>query len=154
MSLRQVALGLALLALVPSSVATTGCGPANQYVVRGTERSVGVDGIIEITRTASDVNVVTVNLVNLPPPERHDRDKKTFVVWITPKDGAPIRAGSLDYDASNRRGSLRVTTPNDEVFVQVTAETGPRASAPSDFIVVSRHVTLKTGDKPELSAAR
>jgi len=122
---------------------TIGCGLSSEYTVQGTERSVGVDGVIEITRKVEDVNVVNVALVNLPPPERHQQGLKAFVVWLTPEDGEPIRAGRLRYDPGARRGSLRVTTPNDQVFVQVTAERSSRVPAPGDFVVISSHVALR-----------
>lgn len=119
------------------------CGGAGQFVVTGTERSVGVDGVIEIVRQQEDINVIDVVLINLPPPERHEKGRKHFVVWLTPKDGQPIRAGRLSYDPDARRGTLRATTPNDQVFVQVTAESTSRINQPSDFVVISRHVSLK-----------
>lgn len=135
--------------IATSAVALLGtgaaCGGASQYVVTGTEKSVGVDGVIEITRSQEDVNEVSVLLVNLPPPERHDKGLKVFVVWLTPKDGEPVKAGRLAYDSEGRRGSLRATTPNDQVYVQVTAESSSRVAKPSDFVVVSKHVTLKSG---------
>lgn len=129
--------------LIAAASLASACGGGAQYVVRGTDRSVGVDGVISIESQAEDVNVVSVELVNLPPPERHDKAKKAFVVWLTPADGEPIRAGRLAYDSQARIGKLQATTPNDQVFVQVTAEEDSTAPQPSDFVVISRHVVLK-----------
>jgi hypothetical protein len=128
---------IAVAGLVPA------CAQNNQYLVRGTDRSVGVDGVITIKPQSEDVNVVSVELVNLPPPERHDKAKKAFVVWITATDGTPIRAGRLTYDSQARIGTLQATTPNDQVFVQVTAEEDSAAPKPSDFVLISKHVVLK-----------
>ncbi len=119
------------------------CAQTNQYTVRGSDKSVGVDGVITIKPQSEDVNVVSVELVNLPPPERHDKSKKVFVVWITTPDGTPIRAGRLAYDADARIGTLQATTPNDQVFVQVTAEEDSVVAKPSDFVLVSKHVALR-----------
>ncbi|MCB9732415.1 MAG: hypothetical protein H6745_07380 [Deltaproteobacteria bacterium] len=121
------------------------CSTSSEYVVQGTEKSVGCDGVIEITRDQEDVNVVNVVVVNLPPPERHQKNLRAFVVWLTAKDGAPVRAGRLAYDPDARRGTLRVTTPNDQVFVQITAETSSRVDKPSEFVIMSKHVTLTGG---------
>lgn len=138
--MREFLIAVSLAAPLMTAV---GCGSSAQYVVRGTEKSVGVDGTITIQPQSEDVNVVSVELVNLPPPERHDKTKKVFVVWLTPTDGAPIRAGRLAYDSDSRAGRLMATTPNDQVFVQVTAEEDSTATKPSDFVVISKHVVLK-----------
>jgi hypothetical protein len=139
--------------IIAGLIATAGglpaCASSVSYVVRGTERSIGVDGLITIEPQSEDVNLVSVDLVNLPPPERHDRRKRVFVVWLTPVDSVnnaekkPIRAGRLAYDAGARAGHLRATTPNDLVYVQITAEEDSAAESPSDFVVISKQVTLK-----------
>lgn len=141
---------LIIASLIAAPAVVSGCGNTAQYLVRGTEKSVGVDGTITIKPQSEDVNVVSVDLVNLPPPERHDKTKKVFVVWLTPVDGAPVRAGRLAYDSDARAGQLMATTPNDQVFVQVTAEEDSMATKPSDFVVISKHVVLK---RPGTSAA-
>lgn len=141
-----------IAALVVGSLGFGGvaaCASSSEYTVRGSEKSVGVDGTITIQPQSEDVNVVSVELVNLPPPERHDKTKKVFVVWLTPVDGTTIRAGRLSYDPKTRVGTLQATTPNDVVFVQVTAEEESIAPKPSDFVVVSKHVTLK---RPEAAS--
>lgn len=129
--------------IAASGAAVSGCGTRAEYVVQGTERSIGVDGTIVITPHLEDINLVDIELINLPPPERHESTKKTFVVWLTPQDGAPIRAGRLAYDPDDRRGILQAMTPNDAVFVQVTAEESSDVAKPSDFVVISRHVVLR-----------
>lgn len=132
-----------IIAATTATGALGACGGNAQYVVRGTEKSIGVDGVITIQPQSEDVNVVSVELVNLPPPERHEKSKKAFIVWLTPTDGPPIRAGRLAYDPDERAGRLQATTPNDQVFVQVTAEETSTAPKPSDFVVISKHVVLK-----------
>lgn len=121
------------------------CSTSSEYVVQGTEKSVGCDGVIEITRDQADVNMVNVVVVNLPPPERHQKNLRAFVVWLTAKDGVAVRAGRLTYDPDARRGTLRVTTPNDQVFVQITAEASSRVDKPSEFVIMSKHVALTGG---------
>jgi hypothetical protein len=134
---------IASLIAISGAATASGCGTRAEYLVQGTERSIGVDGLITITPHQEDVNLVQVELINLPPPERHDRMKRAFVVWLTPQDGAPIRAGRLAYDRESRRGVLQAMTPNDALFVQITAEDASDVTKPSDFVVVSRHVVLK-----------
>ncbi len=129
--------------LIATVSAAPACTTTASYVVRGTERSIGVDGLITIAPQSEDVNVVSVELVNLPPPERHERKKKVFVVWLTPLGGKPVRAGRLAYDPGSRMGELRATTPNDQVYVQVTAEEDSSVEGPSDFVVISKQVVLK-----------
>ena len=141
------------LLVIGAGAPMVACGSGAEYVVRGTDKSVGIDGVIAITPQQEDVNLVTVDLVNLPPPERHEKNKKFFVVWLTPFDGQVIKAGRLAYDADARRGVLRATIPTDQVFVQVTAESAPDVSKPSDFVVISKHVELKRGGGGETGAA-
>ncbi len=136
--------------MIAGSLLATGTGMgagcatvATEYVVRGSDRSVGVDGVIGIHTEREDVNVVSVELVNLPPPERHDPTRRAFVVWITPTDGGVIKAGRLAYDADSRKGVLHATTPNDEVFVQVTIEENSAVTQPSEFVLISKNVMLK-----------
>lgn len=136
-----------LIAVLTLGWGLSACAQNTQYLVRGTDRSVGIDGVITIQPQSEDVNLVEVELVNLPPPERHDRDRTAFVVWLTPLDGIPIRAGRLAYDADSRAGSLSATTPNDQVFVQVTAEEISSVETPSDFVLVSKHVALTRGEE-------
>lgn len=135
--------------LVASLFTLAACSSNAEYVVQGTERSVGIDGTITITPQQEDVNLITVDLVNLPPPDRHEKNKKFFVVWLTPFDGSLVKAGRLAYDAAARHGVLIATIPNDQVFVQVTAESTPDAKTPSDFVVVSKHVELKRSGGPD-----
>lgn len=132
-----------IIAGVIATAAVAGCGTRAEYMVQGTERSIGVDGLIVIEPHLEDVNRLRIELVNLPPPERHGGSKRAFVVWLTPQDGTPIRAGRLAYDAEDRVGHLEAMTPNDAVFVQITAEATSDVSEPSDYVVISRHVVLK-----------
>jgi|GEM_PF-1558511 len=132
-----------IMATVIAATATLGCGTRAEYMVQGTERSIGVDGLIVIEPHQEDVNRLHIELVNLPPPERHGVGKRAFVVWLTPQDGVPIRAGRLAYDPDDRVGFLEAMTPNDAVFVQITAESASDVPEPSDYVVISRHVVLK-----------
>jgi hypothetical protein len=133
---------LTALASIVATIALAACATRAEYVVEGTERSVGVDGLITISPLRADVNHVRVELEHLPPPERHDRRARVFVVWLTPPDGAAIRAGRLAYDRDSRRGLLEATTPNDAIHVRVTAERESAPTTPSEAVVVSRNVVL------------
>ena len=114
---------------IDKSFAAPACGGGAEFVVRGTEKSVGVDGVIQITHQQEDVNLVTVDLVNLPPAERHERSKKYFIVWLTPADGQVIKAGRQSRpeltSALHRlspRGELQERTLT---VAQLVAELGP-----------------------------
>ncbi|MCC6621561.1 MAG: hypothetical protein IT385_09930 [Deltaproteobacteria bacterium] len=151
---KQLVVWMSRALVVTGGLAGAACGGGSEFVVRGTEKSVGIDGVIAMTHQQEDVNLVTVDLVNLPPAERHDRNKKYFIVWLTPAEGTVIKAGRLAYDADARRGVLRATIPTDQVFVQVTAESLPDAATPSDFVIVSKHVSIKrAGDEGETGAS-
>ncbi len=124
---------------------TMGCGLSQRTAVQGTTKSVGTDAVIEIVHLEEDVNMVKVELINLPPPERHKEGLKHFVVWIKPltQGAVAIKAGRLAYDAEARTGVLEATTPNHELYVQVTAEETSKVTKPGSFLVLDGHVVLK-----------
>ncbi len=140
------------------AVMLAACGSGKAFYAHGTSTSVGVDALIEIEQQSEDVHVVNVDLMNLPPPERHDPNMRNFVVWVTPSartgdsflpaaNYAPQRMGRLAYNPDERRGTLSCTTPNEAVFIQVTVEDTPNPAAPSQMVVVNKHVFVGSGQQ-------
>lgn len=137
------------------AVMLAACGSGKAFYAHGTSASVGVDALIEIEQQSEDVHIVNVDLMNLPPPERHDPNKRAFVVWVTPSSrvgdsfvpagNMAQRMGRLAYNPDERRGTLTCTTPNEAVFIQVTAEDSANPAAPSPMVVVSKHVFVGSG---------
>ncbi len=103
-----------------------GCGgaTAREVPIEGTRARLlsGPDGRIAVVETPEGNRSVQIQVDDLPTPQRYDRQASTFVVWIVPARGVPIRAGELDYDRRSHYGHANVVTPYDRFHVVVTAE--------------------------------
>ncbi|MBX3251170.1 MAG: anti-sigma factor [Myxococcales bacterium] len=134
--LRDVIRVLGLSAIL---FAVSACGGPQRYVVTGTERAAGADGEVVIEKIEGS-RMVTVNVENLPPPDRITAGATVYVVWIKPQGAAPTMAGLLEYNASNRKGRMRATTPHQRFTVMVTAEVDGTVASPSEIIVLRQEV--------------
>lgn len=139
MRLRAILLVISLVS-VPLLAA---CGGPSEFPVVGTPRSAGTDGMVTVEEIEGGNYLVLVEVQHLPPPERVSEDASTYVVWIKPEDSGPVKAGRLGYDADERSGTMRATTPAGGNFsVLITAESDDTVSEPSDVIVVQREVSM------------
>lgn len=138
MRLRTILLVLAL----SSGLLGTACG-SDEFQVVGTPRAAGADGTVTVEEIEGGNYLVLVEVEHLPPPDRIAEDATVYVVWIKPEDGAPVKAGRLEYDPDERTGTVRATTPAAETFfVLITAEPDDTTNEPSDAIVVQREVSM------------
>ncbi len=139
MRLRAILLVLAL----GSAPLMAGCGGPSEFPVVGTPRSAGTDGTVTVEEIEGGNYLVLVEVQHLPPPNRVSEDASTYVVWIKPEDGGPVKAGRLGYDEDERTGTMRATTPAGGAFtVLITAESDDTTNEPSDVIVVQREVDM------------
>ncbi len=130
----QNILKLALFALL-----LVGCGGPSEYIVTGTERAAGTDGLVTV-ETIEGNRMVTVEMEHLPPASRISESATLYVVWIKPQGGTPSMAGRLEYDDDERSGTMRATTPHTEFELLITAETDATATSPSDIVVARQRV--------------
>jgi len=77
---------------------------------------------------------------HLPPPARLGDGLTTYVVWLQEDGGQPQKAGVLEYDDSDRSGTMRATTPNSGVTLIVTAEQNRDVVSPSEIVVARREL--------------
>lgn len=126
-------IGAALLA------AFVGCGGPAEYVVTGTQRAAGADGLITVEEIEGN-RLVTVEIEHLPPPNRISDSATVYIVWIKPERGQPTMAGRLEFDPEDRIGRMRATTPHRHFTILVTAEADPEADSPSDVVVARQEV--------------
>ncbi|MEM9075113.1 MAG: hypothetical protein AAGE52_41835, partial [Myxococcota bacterium] len=115
------------------------CGGPSEYVITGTERTAGTDGMVIVEEIEGN-RMVTVELEHLPPPNRISDSAMLYVVWIKPDGGQPSMAGRLEYDEDDRAGRMRATTPHTSFTVMVTAEDDPATSSPSDVVIARQEV--------------
>ncbi len=125
---------------------TVGCGggaAAREVPIGGTRARLlsGPDGQIAVVRTPEGNRQVEVRLDDLPAPHVYDRDASSFVVWIVPFRGVPVRAGELRYDAKTHYGSANVVTPYDRFRILVTAEPPNRdLDEPGSNVIVNQEI--------------
>ena len=117
------------------------CGGPAEYALAGTARAPGTDGLLTVETIEGGNKLATVELENLPPPDRLGDGMTTYVVWFQEQGSPPTKAGALGYDADDRTGRMTATTPTQSGFVFIiTAEADPNAPSPSDVIVVRTEV--------------
>ena len=112
------------------------CGGPQEYVLTGTSRSPGSDGMMIVEDTGGN-HMITVELEHLPPPQRFSQGKH-YVVWIKPNNGVPQMAGQLDYDPDERVGRMTATTPVSRFELLVTVERALNVSSPSEIIIAKK----------------
>lgn len=130
----QNILKLSLFALL-----LTGCGGPSEYIITGTERAVGTDGMATVEMIEGN-RMVTVELEHLPPASRVSESATVYIVWIKPQGGTPSMAGRLEYDDDERTGTMRATTPHANFQLLITAETDATVTSPSDIVVARQQV--------------
>ncbi len=125
-------------ALVLVTLLAAGCGSAPGTRARMLTPPGGQIAVVETPRGNRRVDI---EVDHIAPPSAYAPGATGFVVWIVPREGAPIRAGEIDYDARARAGAASVLTPYDEFRVLVTAERADRAGvAPGEHVVVDREI--------------
>ena len=129
-------LGAALI----GAVGLVACGGPNKYYVTGTGTSASADAHIQVAKRETGNKLVTIDIQNLPPPDRVAEDAKAFVVWFSTKGQPTQKAGHLQYDKDERVGKAEATCAYDSFTVLVTAEGSDEAASPSDKIVIRQEV--------------
>lgn len=114
------------------------CGPS-EYIVTGTDRAAGADGLVTLEDIEGGNHLVNVEIQHLPPPDRLGSGLNTYVVWFFGQ-GDPRLASVLEYDEDDRSGNATATSPDGSFELVVTAENTRSPSTPSDVIVARRRV--------------
>ena len=127
---QRLVLGAALL----GTGGLVGCGGPNKYYVTGTGTAASADAHIKVEKRETGNKLVTIDIQNLPPPDRVAEDAEAFVVWFTTKGQPTQKAGHLQYDKDERVGKA------EEFTVLVTAEESAEAGSPSSKVVIRQEV--------------
>jgi len=114
------------------------CGGPSEYVLTGTARAAGTDGMMIVEDTGGN-HMLTVELEHLPPPDRVSQGGQHYVVWIKARNGTPQMLGQLDYDADERVGRMTATSPHGSFELLISVERSMTASHPSDVLVVRKN---------------
>ena len=97
-------------------------------------------GSLSVERIQGGQRVVTLQLNQLPPPERIAPGLRAFVVWLEDPRGRKVKVGTLHYDRTHQSGNLLATTALADFTVRVTGERDDRISAPSGVLLAERRV--------------
>lgn len=121
-------------------LALSACGGPSEYVIVGTARAAGADGVITVEATESN-NMLSIEVENLAPPGRISEGTTVYVVWFKAPTGSPTAQGTLEYDPDDRIGRFTATSPHPELQVIVSAEVDATANSPSEVIILRQDVT-------------
>ena len=131
---------LRIISLVFALCALAACGGPSEFVVVGTARAVGADGLVTMEK-ADGNNLVNISLENLPPPGRVSDGATVYAVWFKPQGTTPQMQGSLDYDPDARTGTLQATTPHLALELVISAEVDATVNSPSDVVIVRQEIS-------------
>lgn len=121
-------------------LALSACGGPSEYIIVGTARAAGADGLITVEKTESN-NLVNIEVENLAPPGRISEGTTVYVVWFKAPTGSPTAQGTLEYDPDDRVGRFSATSPHTELQVIVSAEVDATANSPSEIVILRQDVT-------------
>ena len=111
--------------------------------ISSSSRAHGTDhlvGSLSVERIQGGQRVVTLQLNQLPPPERIAPGLRAFVVWLEDPRGRKVKVGTLHYDRMHHSGNLLATTGLAAFTVRVTGERDDQTSAPSGVLLAERRV--------------
>ncbi|MFK7999350.1 MAG: hypothetical protein AB8H86_07120 [Polyangiales bacterium] len=120
-------------------LALSACGGPSEYVVVGTARAAGADGLITVEKTESN-NLLSIEVENLAPPGRISEGTTVYVVWFKPPTGPLTAQGTLEYDPDDRVGRFSATSIHAELQVIVSAEIDATANSPSEVVILRQDV--------------
>jgi hypothetical protein len=128
--------------LVALCIVAAACGADGRFVIIGTARAPSTSGIVEVDDIDGGSTLVNVHLEHLHPPTRLDPGYTGYVVWFEHEGQAPIRAGTLTYDASARTGDFSGTSPMQAFVVKITAEREAAPSRPGTHVIAAQAVGI------------
>jgi hypothetical protein len=114
------------------------------YTLNTSPKVAAADGKVVVSPGKDGNQTVDINVQRLAQPQKVFEGTSTYVVWLIAPDGAPTNIGVLPLD-SDLKGSLETKTPFKTFQVEVTAESTPSATRPTDDNrVMSASVRLPT----------
>jgi len=93
----------------------------------------------EITHDSNGNTVVKLDVKHLARPENLTPPASVYVVWIQPRDGAPIKEGQLQVN-NDLSAHFRTPTTYKTFRLFVTAEQSAEVTSPSGQQVLSQEV--------------
>ena len=94
----------------------------------------------ELTHDDNGNTIVDLKVKHLAKPENLSPPRSVYVVWIQPRDGAPIKQGQLQVN-SNLEGEFKSPTTYKTFEIFVTAEDASSVTQPQGQEVLRQNVT-------------
>jgi len=113
----------------------SGCVKTRQFSVPGGANAIGADATVEVTRQAWGNFSLDIAAVNLLPPQRIAQGITEYVVWVQEGNAQPIRIGTLNYNSSNRKGTMMATTAYTQFQMIMSGEVTSNVASPSEHVV-------------------
>lgn len=126
-----------LLPLLMGLSLAAGCTSTVRYALLGTRAYPTTEGEATLEPHEGGGYDLTLEVDNLPTPERLGPGLTTYVLWLTP-DGSetPIRAAIVDVVPTTRTGRATAFTATASFKLRVTAEPDANVDSPSETVVV------------------
>jgi hypothetical protein len=131
----QIVVFAAMLAIWP-------LGSGKDYRMTADPQVPAATGTVKVTKdkdngnTAFDIKVHHLALpASLTPPE------KAYLVWVQPRDAAPVKQGALGVD-KDLKGEFKSVTVSKDFDLFITAEPGEDVPTPSGARVLRVHVNV------------
>lgn len=130
------------LVVLAAMLAIWPLGSGKDYRMTAEPQVPAANGTVKVTRdkdngnTAFDIKVHHLALpASLTPPE------DVYIVWVQPRDTAPVKQGALGVD-KDLKGEFKSVTVSKEFDLFITAEQNENVSTPSGPRVLRVHVNL------------
>ncbi|MEO8051042.1 MAG: hypothetical protein ABI833_11555 [Acidobacteriota bacterium] len=100
-------------------------------------------GIVKVQKDKDNGNLkLEIKVDHLANPASLMPPASDYIVWVLPRGGAAaVKQGAIRVD-KDLKGELKVVTVSTDFDVFITAEKSEIVSAPSDFKVLTTHVSL------------
>lgn len=137
MELRQVLIrGAVLIGLVLGGCATTremlgGGNNGQTYTLNTTPKVPAAAGQVSVSTEKDGNHTVDIKVEHMAEPQKVFEGTNTYVVWLIAPGSPPTNIGVLPVD-KDLKGSLETKTPFKTFRVEVTAESSPSATQPTD----------------------
>ena len=82
-----------------------------------------------------------IKVEHLARPSSLTPPANTYIVWIRPNDGAPVKEGAIGV-GKDLKGELQVVTVSKDFDLFITAEQSESVTAPSGLEVLRTHVSV------------
>jgi hypothetical protein len=118
------------------------CGGPLRYQTKSTGQVPGADAEIEANVNENQRQTqLTVEITNLPPPDRVESSSQHYVAWYRRgPDTVWTRVAALAYEPDTREANLQGSVPELKFMLEITAEPTLDSASPSPNVVFMQEI--------------